>query len=87
MIIWILVVAVGGILSIWGLIIFWRRYRRGEITKRYIYALIVGYASFVLFALVSAICPDFKMEYVILLPAFVAILVLLREHQKSNESK
>ena len=86
MIAWILLAVVGGIFSIWGFIIYLLKYQRGEITIRFIYALFVGYASFVSFAVVNAIYPDFKMVTVILLPAFVAIVVLLREYQKTNES-
>ena len=89
MITWVLVAVVGGILSMYGLNKFWGRYRCGEISRRYLYALIVCYVSFVLFALTSTIHPEFNSGTVsiILLPAFFAVFVLIHEYQKTIKSK
>lgn len=87
MYIWIFVAGIGGALSILGLLFFLRRYRRGEITRRYLLAIVVGYVSFLTFALVNAFHPDLTSGPVviaILLPAFIAILIVIREHQKTQ---
>ncbi len=93
MYIWIFIAIIGGALSILGLMFFLRRYRRNEITLRYLLAIVVGYVSFLAFALVSTFRPDLAsgpVTVAILLPAFVAILLLILERQKKrdrNESR
>jgi len=56
--IWLVVAAIGGVLSLWGLMVLFRKYREGEITRRYFLAIVVGYISFVSFVLMSAFRPD-----------------------------
>jgi len=90
MIFWIGVAVIGGVLSIWGLWVFWGRYRRGEITGRYLLAVFVGFVSYASFALLSAVRPELSsgpVALAVLLPAFLAILVLIREHRKAEEHK
>ena len=85
MIIWILIAAVGGILSIWGFILLLNQYHQGKHTKRYVYAMVIGYISFISFALISAIQPEFSsgiLSVALLLPAFIAIVVLINEYKK-----
>jgi len=87
---WILVAAIGGVLSILGLVVFIRRYLRGEISLLYLFAILAGYVSFVSFVIVSSLRPEFASKPVsiaILLPAFVAIVLLIRNNQKSKGSK
>ena len=42
---WILVAAIGGVLSILGLLVLTRRYLRGEMSQWQLFAIIVGYVS------------------------------------------
>ena len=87
---WILVAVTGGVLSILGLLVFIRRYMRGEMSQLQLFAIIVGYVSIVSFALVSSLRPEFAsgpVSIAILLSAFVAIVFLIREHQKSKGSE
>ena len=58
MITWILVAAMGVILSFFGLRVVFRKYRRAEVSRRYFYAIIVGLLSFVTYALLSSIRPE-----------------------------
>jgi len=84
MAVWALVAAVGAVVSLVGWAGFLRRYRRAEITGRYLLALTVGYASFVSYALLSALRPDTASGIVgvlLLLPAFVALVVVIRERR------
>lgn len=84
---WVLIAVIGGLLSIWGLAVYLRRFRRGEITLRYLLAVIVGYASFVSFVLVGALRPESAgspWTVGILLPSFVAIVVLIRERGRTR---
>jgi len=87
MLVWVSIAAIGGLLSIAGLAVYLGRYRRGAITLRYLLALVVGYASFVSFALVGALRPESTgapWAVGILIPAFVAIVVLVRERGRTN---
>jgi len=87
---WILVAAIGGVLSILGLLVFIRRYLRGEMSQLQLFAIIVGYVSFASFVLVSSLRPEFAsgpVSIAILLPAFLAIVFLIRKHQKSKGSE
>jgi 4-amino-4-deoxy-L-arabinose transferase-like glycosyltransferase len=84
---WIFVAAIGGVLSILGLLVLTRRYLRGEMPQSHLIAIIVGYVSFVSFVLVSSLSPEFAggpLSIAILLPVFAAIVFLVREHQKSK---
>lgn len=83
---WIIIAVIGFILSVLGLSAFVRRYRRGEITRRHLLAAIIGYVSLVTFAVVSAVRPDITngpLAVIVLLPAFVAIVVLIRERRRA----
>jgi drug/metabolite transporter (DMT)-like permease len=85
--VWVSIAAIGGLLSIAGLAVYVRRFRRGEITLRYLLAVVVGYASFVSFALVGALRPesaDAPWAVGILLPGFVAVVVLVRERGRTG---
>ncbi len=84
---WIFIFVIGGILSVLGLLHLLRRYRQDEITLLYLLAIVVGFTSFMAFALVSAFRPDVAngpMTITILLPAFISILLLIRERQKTK---
>jgi peptidoglycan/LPS O-acetylase OafA/YrhL len=87
MTIWVFVSAIGGTVSILGLLALLRRYLRGEISQLYLIATIVSYVSFVSYVVVSSLRPEFASgpaSVAILLPAFVAIVLLIREHPKSK---
>jgi uncharacterized membrane protein YfcA len=86
---WELVAGLGGVVSLAGLSAAFRRYRRGEITLRYLLACVVGLASFISYALVSALSPDLATGIVtilLLVPALAAIVVLVRGHRKLREA-
>jgi len=85
---WVLVAAIGGALSVSGLVALLRRCRRGEITRTYLSAMVVGYISFVSFALISTLRPELAsgpVTIATLLPASVAIVVLIREHRRAAD--
>jgi len=85
--VWVSIAALGGLLSMAGLAVYLRRFRRGEITKRHLLAVVVGYASLVSFAVVEALHPEYADEpwaVGILLPAFVAVVVLVRERGRTG---
>jgi uncharacterized membrane protein len=87
MIFWFVVAVIGVMLSLWGLFTLLHKFRRGEITRRYFIAIVVGYISFVSFALVNALRPDITTGLVtilMLLPAFIAILVVVHERKSTN---
>jgi hypothetical protein len=87
---WIFVAAIGGVLAVFWLLALFRRYRRGEITGRYLAAAVVGVVSVASFALLSALRPEFgsgPAVAIILLPAFIAILVVILEHRKATGSE
>jgi drug/metabolite transporter (DMT)-like permease len=87
MIMWMLVALVGGALSVAGLITLGRRYLRGEITRRSLLAFVVGYLGLVSYALLSALRPEITtgaVTLVMLLPVFIAIVVIIREHQRAH---
>ncbi|UCE05455.1 MAG: hypothetical protein JSW07_17860 [bacterium] len=85
---WIFIAVIGGLLSVLGLLFLLRCYRQDEITLRYLLAVVVGFISFLAFALVNAFRPELAsgpVTIAILLPAFVAILLLIRECRKAKE--
>ncbi len=82
---WILVAAIGGCVSVAGFLAPVRRYRLGEIRGRELLAYVVGYLSFVSFALLTAFRPSFVdgvVTIVTLMPALAAVVVIVREHQR-----
>ena len=86
-IIWIVAAVVGGALSVAGFVVLLRRVRRREIRWRYLVACGVGYTAFVSFALLSALRPsavNSAVTLIMLLPGLVAIVLVVREHQKTN---
>jgi hypothetical protein len=88
MVTWILIAAIGGVFSIIGILILIQRYLRGEISQLYLFAIIVGYISFVSFALISSLRSEFAsglISVIILLPAFVALVFLIHQNQKSKK--
>jgi len=89
MIIWILVATIGGTLSLMGLLTLFRQYRQDRVTLRSLLACVLGYVAFVSYVLVSALRPDLTtgpVTVVMLLPAFVAIVVLVHEHRKARDA-
>jgi hypothetical protein len=86
MIIWSAIAVIGVALSLWGLMILLQKYRLAQISWRYFLAAVVGYVSFVTFAIVSAIRPATTTGLVtvfMLLPALLAVLVIIRERRLS----
>ena len=84
---WLVAAAFGAVLSLWGLTVLFRKYRDGDITPRFFLAIVVGYISFFAFVLVSAFRPDITtglVTVVILLLAFIAIIVVIRERQSKS---
>lgn len=80
--IWALVAVIGGLAALTGLALLFVRYRRGEITGRYFGAVVAGLSSLATYALISAFRPELATgatSLIVLFPAFVAIVVLLRE--------
>lgn len=85
MIQWILVAVVGGILAVVGFATLVRRYRRGVIRGRYLSAVVVGCLSLASFAFFDAFRPggvSGPLTIALLLPAFIAIGVIVREHRR-----
>jgi len=84
---WILVTLIGGCLAAAGLALLVRRYREGEVTGRYLAAVAVGLVSLASYALLSTFRPALctgRVTLALLLPAFVAIVVVAREHEKAT---
>lgn len=84
MTVWIVVALIGVILSLWGLWFYFRQYQRGNISGRYLAALVVGYLSFVSYAIVSttrSFLTDGIPTAALLLPGFIAIVVIVRERR------
>ena len=85
MTIWILVAVVGGILSVVDVAALVRRYRRGVIRGRYLLACVVGCFSLASFAFLDAFRTagvSGPVTIALLLPAFIAIGVIVREHRR-----
>jgi hypothetical protein len=85
--VWILAALVGGALSMAGFRILWLRFRRGRIRRRYLLAWAVGYVALVSFALLEALRPAAvtgPVRLIVLLPACVAIVVIVCEHRGGN---
>lgn len=84
---WIVVAVLGGILALVGLQRLHRQYRQGKITLLAWVAYVVGFISFVSYAVLNATRPDVTtgpVTLVMLLPAFAAIVVLVREYRKAG---
>jgi len=84
---WILVTLIGAGLAAVGLALFVRRFRAGEVTGRMLAAVVVGLVSFASYGVVSAVRPDLgtgPVSLVLLLPAFVAIVLVMREREKAT---
>jgi len=87
MIFWILTALLGITISLLGIRIIIKKYFHGEISGRYLLAIIIGFLSFVVYVVLSSIKPEIMSGLVtiaILLPVFVAILVVIYKHQKSS---
>lgn len=88
MALWIVITAIGGVLSLSGLAVLLRQYHRGEITWRYVLAVVVGYISFVTYAVLSAVQSQALsgvLTVLVLLPAFLAIIVVVYERQRAGD--
>lgn len=84
---WILVAAVGGALALAGWGVQLRRYRQGKVSARGLLSLTVGLLSFGAYGVVSSIAPAFAsgpVALILLLPAFAAIVVWIRDHQRAS---
>ena len=87
MIIWITAAVIGAIFSLIGFILLYGKFRRGEITRIYLAAFVLGFISFASYALISALKPDIMtslLTLLLLLPAIIAIVVLVREHKHAT---
>jgi len=85
---WILVAAAGGIACIAGMTAVFGRYRRGEVSGRYLAAVVVGVLSFGSYALVSAVRPDLgtgAVSLLLLLPGLLAVVAVAREHERAGK--
>lgn len=79
---WIAVAVIGLVLAMIGFLDLVRRYRRNEIRGRDLFAIVIGFLSLLSFAFLSAVRPDVltgMLTIVILLPAFVAVVILTGE--------
>jgi len=88
--IWMLTTVLGGVAALAGLVAVYIRYQRREITGRYLGAIVVGLASFVTYAVISAFRPDLSTGapgLIVVLPAFVAIVILVRERERSGRPR
>lgn len=87
---WALIAVAGGVFLASGCLACVRRYRRGRMTGRSLSAILVGSSSFVAYALVSALRPDFAsgpVAIALLLPALIAIVVIVREHPRAIDPR
>jgi len=81
MMIWIAIAVLGLVLSVLGLLVFVGRYRRGEVSARFLLALVTGCVALAAYAAVSALRPDLGRGWpalLLLAPAFTAVIVLVR---------
>jgi len=86
MMIWIAIAVLGVVLSVLGLLVFVGRYRRGEVSGRFLLALLVGYVALVAYAAASAFRPEIGRGWpalLMLLPAFAAVVVLVNERRRT----
>ncbi|NIT61706.1 MAG: hypothetical protein GWN00_37550 [Aliifodinibius sp.] len=87
MIIWIPVALLGLILSSFGITVIFKKYLRDQVRGRYILAIILGFLSFVTYAVLSPVLPDImsgEATIAMLLPALIALLVVIHEHHKRS---
>ena len=87
---WIAVAVAGLALALAGIRVVFRRYRRGALRGSYLLAMIIGVSSFGSYAVVSVVWPELTTgpaTIFMLLPAFVAIVLLVREHRWMSDSK
>lgn len=87
--IWIAVTVSGLILCLSGFKALVGQYRTGAISVRWLLVCMVGWLSFVSYAVADAIRPELMtgpVTIVWLLPAFIAIAVLANEYQ-ANRSR
>ncbi|MDH3199018.1 MAG: hypothetical protein OEO21_12345 [Candidatus Krumholzibacteria bacterium] len=85
MMLWITVAVLGVVLSLLGLLVFVGRYRRGEVSGRFLLALMVGYVALVAYAVTSALWPEMGGGWPIILmlvPALAAVIVLITERRR-----
>ena len=85
---WIIITTIGGIFSLIGILVLIRRYLRGEINQLYLFSIIIGYLSFIAFVFVNNVYPESVsglMKVIILLPAIIAVVVLVNQIQKSKK--
>ncbi|UCF79466.1 MAG: hypothetical protein JSW03_04290 [Candidatus Eiseniibacteriota bacterium] len=81
---WLAVAGIGVVLAVGELVVLLRKFRLGEVSRRYFLAVLVGFDFFVLFAVLRALRPDIvtgPVTAVLLLPVFVSIVIVVREHQ------
>jgi drug/metabolite transporter (DMT)-like permease len=86
MMLWIAIAVLGVVLSALGLLVFVGRYRRGQVSGRFLLALVVGTLALVAYAVASALRPEMGHLWpavLILLPAFAAVVVLVNERRRT----
>lgn len=89
MAVWMVVAACGAVLSLTGLTVLVGQYRKGRISRRYLLAIVVGFASLASYALISALWPELGsglISLLILSPGFIAIVILIHERQVTGHS-
>ena len=84
---WIFIAIFGVVLAFFGLKSFYKKFRRNEVSIKYLLTIIIGIFSFLSYALLNSIQPEITNELVttiILIPAFISILIVINENKKSN---
>jgi len=84
---WLLVAVLGGVVALAGLMAVFRRYGRGEVSGRYVAAIMVGLAGFGGFALLEVLRPELARgapALAFLLPGCAAVVVVIREFERAR---
>lgn len=85
--IWLLVAMIGTILALMGLWALFQRYRRGETSLGRLVACLVGFGSLASYAALSAFAPASMsgvVTMVVLAPALVAVVFLVRRYEREG---
>jgi hypothetical protein len=87
MIMWLFVALAGVIAALCGFRALSRQYRCGELRGRYLLASAVGFVSFTAYVLSITLWPaavSGAITLLLLTPALIAIVVVVREHQSPH---
>lgn len=85
---WGIVAAIGGILSVIGILIMFRRFQQEKINLLTFFSIIIGYISFVTFVLFESFYPESVnsvKSFLILLPALAALVILIHQNQHTKK--